>query len=191
VSRPRVIDQEQILDAAETVVARDGATRLTLDAVAAEAGISKASVIYDYKTKQALIRAVIERRVAQEDEKLECEISKLGDVADARIRGRIAAAAEAPPDEIQSVARNLCSALAQDPDMRSMLQRSFSREIAAIQKTSSDPRAALLAFLALEGLRNLEFFGIHSWAEPERSQILRQIEDMVLQPSSKNPQQRA
>ena len=53
--RKRVIDQEQVLDAAQRVVARDGAARLTLDAVAEEAGISKASVIYDYKSKQALI----------------------------------------------------------------------------------------------------------------------------------------
>ena len=32
--RKRVIDQEQVLDAAQRVVARDGAARLTLDAVA-------------------------------------------------------------------------------------------------------------------------------------------------------------
>ena len=58
-ARPRVIDQNDILDAAEVVVMRNGAAQLTLDAVAIEAGISKASVIYDYKSKQQLIKSVI------------------------------------------------------------------------------------------------------------------------------------
>ena len=64
--RHRVIDRDAMLDAAERVVVRDGAAKLSLDAVATEAGISKASVLYDYKTKHALIRALVERRVAAE-----------------------------------------------------------------------------------------------------------------------------
>lgn len=42
--RIRVIDRDHLLDAAEAVVARDGAVKLTLESVAAEAGVSKASV---------------------------------------------------------------------------------------------------------------------------------------------------
>nr|WP_312795013.1 TetR family transcriptional regulator [Tianweitania sp.] len=182
-SRPRVIDQSKILRAAEVVVMRDGAARLTLDAVALEAGISKASVIYDYGTKQALIKAVIERRIKAEEDKVEQAVQGLGNIADVRIRGRIAATAEAPAGDAQSVALNLCAALAQDAELRCLLQESYSRELAAIAQTSSQPRSALLAFLALEGLRSLEFLSIHSWPEPERSQILQEIGALVA-PSS-------
>jgi AcrR family transcriptional regulator len=178
-SRPRVIDQSAILDAAEAVVVRDGAARLTLDAVACEAGISKASVIYDYKTKQSLIKAVIERRIVEEEQKVESAIQAIGDAADARVRGRIAAAAEAPAGDVQAVALNLCSALAQDAELRSSMQQSYSQEVAAIEQTSSDPVAARLAFLALEGLRCLEYLGIYSWPEETRSQILREIEELL------------
>ncbi|MBL6430319.1 MAG: TetR family transcriptional regulator [Alphaproteobacteria bacterium] len=62
--RKRTIEPDAVLDAAEQVVMRDGAARLTLDAVACAARINKASVLYDYKTKQALIKAVLERRLA-------------------------------------------------------------------------------------------------------------------------------
>src|SRR3546814_2511896 len=41
-ARPRTIDRDAVLDAAQRVVARDGAAGLTLEAVAAEDGISKA-----------------------------------------------------------------------------------------------------------------------------------------------------
>ena len=178
-SRPRVIDQGDILNAAEAVVIRDGAARLTLDAVALEAGISKASVIYDYKTKQALIKAVIERKVAEHDEKLNAAIERLGPVPNARIRGRIAAAARTMPADMQAVAINLCSALAQDAELRSMMQASLRQEIAAILETSDSPRNALLAFLAVEGLKFLEFLGLQTWPEPERGEILRDIELLV------------
>lgn len=189
-SRPRVIDQSAILDAAEAVVVRDGAARLTLDAVACQAGISKASVIYDYKTKQTLIKAVIERRIAEEDQRVEDAVLAFGGVADARVRGRIAAAAEAPAGDVQAVALNLCSALAQDAELRSSMQQSYAQEIAAIEKSSADPVAARLAFLALEGLRCLECLGIYSWPEQTRSEILRDIASLLPDdpdPGSKEP----
>ena len=178
-SRPRTIDQEAILDAAETVVARDGAARLTLDAVAREAGISKASVIYDYKSKQALVRAVVERRVAEEQARLRLAIADCGSSPDAAIRGRIAAAAERLPDQAEAVAFNLCSALAQDAELRSLLNKSFRDDLSGIVDGSPDPRAARLAFLAVEGLRSLEFLGILRWPEAERTQILRDIEALL------------
>lgn len=181
-SRPRVIDQGGILDAAEAVVVRDGAARLTLDAVAAEACISKASVIYDYKTKQALIRAVIERRFAEEEKRLNRAAETFGSLPDARVRGRIAATSNVPVSDVQSVALNLCSALAQDADLRCMMQQSYQREIASIDETSPNPSTALLAFLAVEGLRSLEFLGIYSWPEPARSKILANIERLVVSP---------
>lgn len=95
--RKRLIDQSAILDAAERVVARKGAANLTLDAVAKEAGIGKASVLYDFKSKQALIEAVIDRAFVTDNARhaaLEAELAEDGDLA---IRGRIRGAANAPP----------------------------------------------------------------------------------------------
>jgi len=181
-SRPRTIDQEAILDAAEMVVARDGAVRLTLDAVALEAGISQASVIYDYKSKQALLRAVLERRVTDEQAKLRLAIADRGSCSDAAIRGRIAAAAERLPDNAEAAAFNLCSALAQDAELRGLMHKSFRDDLAAILDNSPDPRAARLAFLAVEGLRSLEFLGILRWPEAERAEILRDIEALLSGP---------
>ena len=52
---------QQLLDAAIAVIRRDGAQALTLDAVAAEAGVSKGGVLYHFATKRALIDGLIER----------------------------------------------------------------------------------------------------------------------------------
>src|SRR3546814_4852153 len=70
-ARPRTIDRDAALDAAQRVVARDGAAGLTLEAVAAEAGISKASVLSDYGTKHALMKELIASCLADVDSRIE------------------------------------------------------------------------------------------------------------------------
>ncbi len=49
--RKQTIDRSALLDAAERVVLRDGAGQLTMDAVAAEAGVSKGGVLYAFPSK--------------------------------------------------------------------------------------------------------------------------------------------
>jgi hypothetical protein len=48
--------KDRILDAAERVVLRDGVTHLTLDAVAAETGISKGGLLYHFPSKRRFPR---------------------------------------------------------------------------------------------------------------------------------------
>lgn len=177
--RKRVIDQEEVLNAAEAVVVRDGAAHLTLDAVAEQAGISKASVIYDYKSKQALIRAIIERRVEEGKATVQLATDSLGDTPNAVIRGRILAASNPLQDDMRAVAVNLCSALAQDGELRSGLQEENASIIADILAKSTNPRGALLAYLALEGLKMLEYLDLHRWPEAERGRILCEINWLV------------
>ena len=54
-----------ILTAAERVVMRDGVMRLTIEAVAREAKLSKGGVLYHLATKEALIQAMLERLIQQ------------------------------------------------------------------------------------------------------------------------------
>ena len=177
--RKRTIDQEQILNAAEFVVARDGAARLTLEAVAERAGVSKASVIYDFKSKQALIAAVIRRAVRNDNAFNDGVTRGLGNITSSVIRGRIVAASEPFPDEFRAVALNLCAALAQDAQLRTAIQVNQTAVIDSIMKTSANPRGALLAYLALEGLKLLESLDYHTWPKAERAKILREINWLV------------
>ena len=61
--RGRPSSRDGMLAAAEAVVVESGATRLTLDAVAKKAGVSKGGVLYHFPTKDALLEAMIERLV--------------------------------------------------------------------------------------------------------------------------------
>lgn len=60
-----------MLDAAEDVGLRDGIGRLTLDAVARQANLSKGGLMHHFPTKDALIDAMVRRKV--EGWRAECE----------------------------------------------------------------------------------------------------------------------
>jgi len=54
---------DQILDAAEAVVLRDGMGRLTIEAVAKQAGLSKAGLLHHVPGKDELVREMVRRHV--------------------------------------------------------------------------------------------------------------------------------
>jgi len=174
--RKRLIDQPAILDAAERVVAREGAANLTLDAVAKEAGIGKATVLYDFKSKQALIEAVIDRAFTADNARHEALEAELAGYDDLAIRGRIYGAAEAPPDAFRPVALNLSAALVLDSNLRRKMQANQAAVIQRILQTSTSPRGALLAYLAVEGLKFLELLDFHQFDDTERRRIIAEID---------------
>ncbi len=177
--RHRVIDRNAVLEAAERVVLRDGVGRLTLDAVAAEAGISKASVLYDCKTKQGLIAAMIERRVALEDAKIADAMQHQGDGPDQMVKARLDVASRRVSDEDRNVILSLCGFLAEDARLREPIQRSVRKRMQDIQADARNPRGALLAFLAVEGLMALEWLDFHAWTEDERGRLMSEIRWLI------------
>lgn len=52
---------DKLLNAAEAVVARQGIANLTLDAVAAEAGVSKGGLLHHFPSKDRLVEALVKR----------------------------------------------------------------------------------------------------------------------------------
>ncbi|GAA0589314.1 TetR/AcrR family transcriptional regulator [Paenochrobactrum glaciei] len=180
-ARPRAIDRATILDAAEQVVLRDGAARLTLDAVAVVAGISKASVIYDYKTKQALIQAVVERWIAGWGERLDKATEPYIDGDDARLRGRIDVARDYKEEEDGAVVFQLCSAMTQDEQLRQTMNEGFRQELGKMLSSTKNPDKALLALLAIEGMSILQMFGVVEWQPEQREKILSGIEQLITQ----------
>ena len=186
--RKRIITADQILDATAYVVGRDGAAQLTLDAVAVQANISKASILYYYRSKDELIEAVVRHGIAMDTALNDAAIASLGKTPNAVIHGRLLAAAEALPAELHPVALSLCSALAQDAKLRNVQQDTQTAVIDRIKRTSAKPRAAMLAYLALEGLKLLEILDWHAWPKPERDELLREIAWLAeTEPPRSNP----
>ena len=59
-----------ILQAAEALIRREGASRLTIDAVAAEAGLSKGGVLHHFASKDALIAGMVKHQFGRMEAEL-------------------------------------------------------------------------------------------------------------------------
>lgn len=59
--------REELLDAAEDLLGDQGSQALTLSAVAERAGCSKGGLLYHFATKEALIKGMVERLIADFD----------------------------------------------------------------------------------------------------------------------------
>ena len=57
--------RDRILDAAAQLVGEVGSGRLTLDAVAERAGLSKGGLLYNFPSKEALLTGMIERMIEE------------------------------------------------------------------------------------------------------------------------------
>lgn len=60
--------RNEVLDAAEALVAESGVIALTFEAVARATGISKGGILYHFPSKDALTAAMIERFTTRFDE---------------------------------------------------------------------------------------------------------------------------
>ncbi|WP_442501518.1 TetR/AcrR family transcriptional regulator [Marinivivus vitaminiproducens] len=146
-----------------------------MDAVAQEAGISKASVLYDYGTKQGLIKAVIERRIEMDDRALADIVAASDRAADADIKAYVARASCSPTEEDRAVTTSLCATLRED-EIRQPVRDVVRRRRSAILTSATVPRGAMLAFLAIEGLLCLERFDLQPWTDEERAGLIADIE---------------
>jgi AcrR family transcriptional regulator len=177
-ARNRTIDSDALLDAAERVAIRDGAVGLSIDAVAREAGISKSRVVYDYKSKSGLLRALVERRLRMEDDRVFAAVQAHAESANPELGGRIAAARDTPNEDDRAIALTLCTAMSSEEPLQDMIRDVIERDLEAVTGHARHASLAVVAYLALHGMMSLEYLDIHRWTETERTALLAEIQKL-------------
>jgi AcrR family transcriptional regulator len=133
-----------ILHAAAVVVRREGAEALTLDAVAAEAGVSKGGLLYHFPTKDALIQGMLVAALDRFDDDLAQQAQgEPGDLGRAYLRVTAAAGSEDP---------TLIAAFAQRPEIIEPMRERYARWTAALLEDAKDPVEAWVMRLTADGL---------------------------------------
>ncbi|AOB27661.1 MULTISPECIES: TetR/AcrR family transcriptional regulator [Bordetella] len=179
--RKRSIDRDKVLDAAETIVVRDGAKGLTIDAVAREMGVTKGGIQYCYGSKDAMIEALFERW----DKAYETLFQEVLD-EDASPRGRVRAHAEATrrADAASNAkAASLLAALIQAPELLGSTRSWYRSRLDGLDVDTEAGRHARLAVLATEGAFLLRFFGLMEMDESEWQAIFRDIRAVLVDAS--------
>jgi len=170
--------KDRILDAAERVVLRDGAAHLTLEAVAHEADLSKGGLLYNFATKEDLIRAMVERLSLR----FQADMTSLAqaDPAEAgrKTRAYVNAcfptpgALSAPSDR---VAAALLAAVATNPSLLEPLRREGCEIQTHLLEDRIDPVLATVIKLAVDGLWMADLFGVNSLDHGMRTQVIDRL----------------
>ncbi|WP_028079468.1 TetR/AcrR family transcriptional regulator [Solimonas soli] len=165
----RPSSRDAMLDAAEAIVVAHGAVRLTLDAVAREAGVSKGGVMYHFPSKNALLEALVSRAVERSHAAREAQADKLPD-APARALHAYVRASINDPLHNDRVSGALLSVVASDPKLMAPVRDFFRKRLPAISEGVPFERAALV-HLATEGLWLMELFRVSPFTRAQRARI--------------------
>lgn len=172
--RPRSIDRDKVLDAAEALVMAKGAGALSFDAVAKAAGITKGGVQYAFGSRDNLIRAMITRWGEAFDDEVATRTGP-DPTPQELIRAHLAATRDADADD-HSRSAAMMTALVQHPDQLSETREWYETRLAGLDLTQPDQRQLMLAFLACEGAFMLKAFGLLSLSDDQWKVL---FEDML------------
>ncbi len=141
--------KDHILGTTLTLLEREGGTAITLDRIAAEAGLSKGGLLYHFASKEQLVEALVERAVDS---------------------------LHLPPGER---ARDLFAALLAgytiEPARLQPLREAFRDLRTRVVAAAGDPAVATSAWLAAEGLALFEYLGLVNLAGREKEKLARKI----------------
>lgn len=163
--------REKILEAASELAFCEGAAHLSLDAVAARAGVSKGGLLYNFPNKAALMHALVGKYLDEFHGRLE----EAADGDGANLPARYLELAIADMREKARTSSGLLAALAEDPTMLAPI-KAFNRDLIDRMKAGAkDPGVILVLFLVLEGLRAQMVFGTDILEDDERRILLEKL----------------
>jgi AcrR family transcriptional regulator len=173
--------KSRILDAAEEVVLRDGVARLTLEAAAAEAGLSKGGILYHFPTRDALVAAMVDAIIVSFDEDIERELAgQSGPGSFTRAYLRATMTPSAPSDEGDDrLGAAVIAAAAAQPALLIPLQQAAERWQARLEDDGLDPAVATMVRLASDGLWLCDLFGLAPLAGTRRHDVGALLEQLT------------
>jgi AcrR family transcriptional regulator len=178
-ARGQKSSREKILEAAAELVREIGAGRLTLEAVAERAGLSKGGLLYNFPSKDALLQGMIERMIETimtEKERLRGGLEGKPNLA---ARLSVEASLNTRCGEMRELANGMLAASAENPRLLEPVRKVIAQEWQKLKATSEDPDAATLAWLAIEGLSCLEMHGLSPFSPADRERVVRAVERLL------------
>jgi AcrR family transcriptional regulator len=174
--------RELILQAAEDIVARRGPAHLTLETAANEAKVSKGGLFYHFRSKEALLEAMILRSIELLlSEQMKVEASLNGE-RNGKMKANIIGTLRHLEGQ-RPVLTAVIAAIASDPKLVEPMRDSIRREFQDLSEglTLQTEDIAIL-FLASQGLLLLELLNL-SFLTPSQirkvtQRMLRMVEEL-------------
>lgn len=177
IGRPRVVDRNKVLDAAEHLLVEGGIEALTMDNVAREAGITKGGVQYCFGNKYGLMRAIINRWSDIFDVKVNAYKQGSTDPR-AHIAAHIKVTREGEQTDDSRFSAMMAS-LVPNSEQLEESRKWYSHQIDGLDMNDPADRMARVAFIASEGAFLLRSFNLFAFTESQWQEIYDDIEKLM------------
>ena len=161
--------KDQILEAALQVVEENGASHLTIDAVAVYANFSKGGVLYHFPSKKALLSGMLDYLIRANEKR----INALGN-SDHLLSALLHKENRMTAAENRASLALLATA-AEDPELLAPAKDYMKRVVDEISQNSQQPMEAITLFLAREGIRFLDILEINPMSAKQTKEVLEQL----------------
>jgi len=172
---PAVAVRDRILDAAEQIVTADGARKLTLDAVAQVAGVSKGGLLYHFPAKEALLAGMIERHIDELNARCSAELAHLpAACASSDMKAWILGVLQ-PHRVREEAGAALLAAAANNPALLDGVRRRYAEHVAQLQSLGDGFARAAVILLAVDGLMFGEAWRVTPFTAEQRERIVAEL----------------
>lgn len=187
--KPRSDARARILDAALAVSDRVGAAHMTLDAVAAEAGVSKGGLLYHFASKDLLLKGVVEHHMDQHRRDLEMAET----LFPANPGGYLQAFVHAQRQGLEAklhgpkATQSFIAAAVNTPELMDSPRQYAATHAARLRELGPDFIEALLVTLAFDGLFFGDAFEMLDLTASERSALIAVLESRAAALATRHP----
>lgn len=174
------------MDAAEAIVIEQGASFMTMDAVAAGAGVSKGGLIYHFPSQEAMLSALLERfsnRTKRRREEIKASLPEnaASDLV-AYILSRSNLCTKA-----RQMGGGLLAAVMRAPQLVKPLQASWKKSMSKMLQSAKNPERMSVLVMAAECIWLLDMLGLQGFTEAELTRIRAEIVKLAYEWSGVEP----
>lgn len=169
--------RDAALQAALTIITRDGPARLTIDAIARESGISKGGVLHQFRTKEAVLKALMEYQIEKTDAFFHDYLGQIPPTHKEPLLEAQIATFRTAATHPQSTTFAIAGAMGEAPDLLAAIREDEAKRVETMMQEAADPKVALVRWSAAKGLALAALLGLCPLSEQDRNALFDYIQD--------------
>lgn len=171
------ITRRRAIEAAFAILARDGVKGLTFDSLAQETGISKGGLMHQFRTKNAVLKALLDFQRQDFDRIARNHLAGEGAAQTEKSLSMEIAMYRAAANQPNSVARAILAAVVENPELLTESREADPARMKRLQDEAADPELALLRYFAASGIAFNYLLGISPLSKAARERLFARLVD--------------
>ncbi|MEX3934507.1 TetR/AcrR family transcriptional regulator [Paraburkholderia phymatum] len=169
--------RKKAIEAALTILTHEGVGGLTFDSLSRESGISKGGLLHQFRTKNGVLKALLEHQQEQFDQIAREHMVKDGAAkVEPCLSSQIAIYRESVKQP-HSVARAILAALVASPELLEDLKATDAAKMKKLREESADLELSLLRYFAASGLAFNSLLGLSPLPESMLNRLFARLLD--------------